>query len=199
MQRNWIGKSQGALVRFYADSSGRRIAASMASGDSQRSSTTLPLSSSPSSGASSADTNLEWEKTADYIEVFTTRPDTLCGVTFLVLAPEHPLVETITTDEKRAEVADYVAKAGAKTDVQRQEQTEKTGVFTGRYASNPITNDQIPIWVADYVLMGYGTGAIMAVPAHDERDWEFASKYGLEIRQVISGGDTKKVCSPWVW
>ncbi len=125
------------------------------------------------------------------LEVFTTRPDTLFGATFMVLAPEHPLVDVITTDDKRAEVQKYVEAAGAKTDVARQEQTEKTGVFTGRYAVNPAGGEQIPIWIADYVLMGYGTGAIMAVPAHDERDFEFAKKYGLQIRQVISGSDVE--------
>lgn len=126
------------------------------------------------------------------VEVFTTRPDTLFGATFLVLAPEHPLVDTLVTDDHRAEVQKYVAAAGAKTDVARQEETEKTGVFTGRYAVNPVSDQQIPIWVADYVLMGYGSGAIMAVPAHDERDFEFARVFGLEIRQVIDGGDVEE-------
>lgn len=123
------------------------------------------------------------------IEVFTTRPDTIFGATFIVLAPEHPLVELIVTDQQRTAVHEYVTMAGTKTDVQRQEEVEKTGVFTGRYGVNPLNGEQVPIWIADYVLMGYGTGAIMAVPAHDERDYEFAKKYGLEITQVISGGD----------
>ena len=125
------------------------------------------------------------------IEVFTTRPDTLFGATFIVIAPEHPLVDVIATDDHKTEVQKYVKAAGAKTDVERQEEVEKTGVFTGRYATSPVNGEQMPIWVADYVLMGYGTGAIMAVPAHDERDWEFANKYGLQIRQVILGGDVK--------
>jgi len=113
------------------------------------------------------------------VEVFTTRPDTLWGATFLVLAPEHPFVAEIANDEVKA----YVREASRKSAIERQ--AGKTGVFTGRYAVNPATGEQIPIWVADYVLMGYGTGAIMAVPAHDQRDFEFARQFGLEIRVVI--------------
>jgi len=124
---------------------------------------------------------------SDALTVFTTRPDTLFGVTFMVIAPEHPLVDVIISDTQRPAVSQYVNQAGKKTDVARMEEKDKTGVFTGTYAVNPATNEQIPIWVADYVLMGYGTGAIMAVPAHDERDFEFAHKYGLEIKQVIEG------------
>ena len=145
MQRNWIGRSQGARIKFPVDG------------------------------------------TEEVLEVFTTRPDTIFGVTYMVVAPEHPLVDVITTEEQRSAVAQYVEKAGSKTDVDRMEAKQKTGVFTGRYAVNPATNEQIPIWVGDYVLMGYGTGAIMAVPAHDERDFEFATTHGLEIRQVIAG------------
>ena len=145
MQRNWVGRSHGARIKFAIDG------------------------------------------TSEVLEVFTTRPDTIFGVTYMVLAPEHELIESIVSDEKRDEVRAYVEKAGTKTDVDRLEAKEKTGVFTGRYAVNPATNEQIPIWVGDYVLMGYGTGAIMAVPAHDERDFEFARTYGLEIRQVIVG------------
>jgi leucyl-tRNA synthetase len=126
------------------------------------------------------------------IEVFTTRPDTIWGATFLVLAPDHPLVERLTTPERKAEVDAYVVPALRQTDVQREAaDREKTGVFTGGYAINPANGERIPVWTADYVLMGYGTGAIMAVPAHDERDLEFARKFGLEIKQVIdaeSGG-----------
>ncbi|GGK15229.1 leucine--tRNA ligase [Deinococcus malanensis] len=118
--------------------------------------------------------------------VFTTRPDTLMGATFLVLAPEHAKVRELTTDEQRAEVEAYVEAAGRKTDVERQQDSgEKTGVFTGSFATHPITGHQLPIWVADYVLVTYGTGSIMAVPAHDERDFAFARKFGLEIREVI--------------
>ncbi len=118
--------------------------------------------------------------------VFTTRPDTLWGATFMVMAPEHPLVDEIMTDDQRAEVEDYIAQAARSSDIERQSvEREKTGVFTGAYAINPVNQERIPIWVADYVLMTYGSGAIMAVPAHDERDFAFARKYGLEVRVVI--------------
>lgn len=121
----------------------------------------------------------------DSLEVFTTRADTLFGATFMVMAPEHPLVSQITTKAQQEEVEAYANSAGKKTDVDRMSQAEKTGVFTGAYAINPVNNEKIPIWVADYVLMGYGTGAIMAVPAHDERDYEFAKKYDLPIVEVV--------------
>ncbi len=122
----------------------------------------------------------------DLIPVFTTRPDTLWGATFMVLAPEHPLVEKLTTDEQRAEVEAYVAAAARKTEIDRTaEGKAKTGVFTGGYAINPVNGERIPIWVADYVLISYGSGAIMAVPAHDQRDFEFARQYNLPIRIVI--------------
>ncbi len=151
MQRNWIGRSEGADVEF------------------------------PVVGLD------------EKITVFTTRPDTLFGATYMVLAPEHPLVEKITTDEYREQVKQYQKQASQKSDLERTElQKEKTGVFTGGYAINPVNNEKIPIWVADYVLISYGTGAIMAVPAHDERDYEFAKKYNLPIREVISGGDISK-------
>jgi leucyl-tRNA synthetase len=122
----------------------------------------------------------------DPIEVFTTRPDTLWGATFMVLAPEHPLVEKITTPGQKDAVEVYTREVLRQTDIQREAtDKEKTGVFTGGYAVNPVNDELIPIWVADYVLMTYGTGAIMAVPAHDQRDFEFARKFGLEIRPVI--------------
>ncbi len=122
--------------------------------------------------------------------IFTTRPDTLFGATYCVLAPEHPLVETIATQDRKAVVDAYVAEAKNKTDLQRTDLAkEKTGVFTGAYAINPCNDEAIPIWVADYVLMSYGTGAIMAVPGHDERDHEFARAFGLPIIEVVSGGD----------
>jgi leucyl-tRNA synthetase len=127
------------------------------------------------------------------IPVFTTRPDTLFGATFMVLAPEHPLVEKLTTPDRRAEVEAYVRRAEQATEIERAStERAKSGVFTGAYAINPINNEPIPIWVADYVLKGYGTGAIMAVPAHDQRDFEFARRYGLPIRLVyqIPGGPT---------
>jgi leucyl-tRNA synthetase len=148
MQRNWIGRSEGADILFRVE-----------------------------------------ESTID-IEVFTTRADTLFGATFFVLAPEHPLVpELVRGAPEEAEVLEYVRRTGARTVVER-EQKEKDGVFTGRHAINPATGKQIPIWVADYVLMEYGTGAIMAVPAHDERDFAFAERYGLEIRQVVAPAES---------
>jgi leucyl-tRNA synthetase len=123
----------------------------------------------------------------EVVRIYTTRPDTLFGATFMVLAPEHPLVERITTDEHRARVKEYVEKARKETEIDRlSTERPKTGVATGGFAINPVNGEQIPIWVADYVLMTYGTGAIMAVPAHDERDFEFAKTYGLPIRIVIA-------------
>jgi leucyl-tRNA synthetase len=119
------------------------------------------------------------------LRVFTTRPDTLWGATFMVVAPEHPLVDSLTTPEHRAEVEEYRARASRETEIERQNaERVKTGVFTGSYAINPVNSTRIPIWIADYVLMGYGTGAIMAVPAHDERDFEFARKFDIPIRLV---------------
>jgi len=155
-QRNWIGRSEGARLHF-------------------------PLSGAAASEGAEAD------RQAERIEVFTTRPDTLFGATFMVLAPEHPLVERLTTDERRAEVEAYVRAAAAVDLVERQktDEREKTGVFTGGYARNPATGEDIPVWVADYVLMDYGTGAIMAVPGHDQRDFDFARQFGLGIVQVV--------------
>lgn len=125
--------------------------------------------------------------------VFTTRPDTLFGATYCVLAPEHELVMKITTSDKMDDVKAYVEKAASKSDLERTElNKEKTGVFTGAYAINPVNNKKIPIWISDYVLASYGTGAIMAVPAHDERDYEFANKFGIEIIPVLEGGDVSK-------
>ena len=149
MQRNWIGRSEGANVYF------------------------------------------DLVDVDDSLEVYTTRPDTLFGATYMVLAPEHDLVDQITTEEYRAAVEDYRDKALQKSDVERQKEG-KTGVFTGGYAVNPVNGEEIPVWVADYVLASYGTGAIMAVPAHDERDYEFARKYDLPIREVVEGGDIEK-------
>ena len=144
MQRNWIGKSQGAEIDF-------------------------AVVDSP-----------------EVIKVFTTRPDTLFGATFMVLAPEHPLVPAITAQNQNQVVSDYIKATQAKSDIERQDtDREKTGVFTGAYALNPVTKEQIPIWISDYVLIGYGTGAIMAVPAHDQRDGEFATKFNLPIVHVV--------------
>jgi len=129
-------------------------------------------------------------ETDDDIEVFTTRPDTLWGATFMVLAPEHPLVPKLTSDSQEEEVAAYQDQAKQMGDIQRESaEREKTGVFTGAYAINPVNNNKIPVWIADYVMMGYGTGAIMAVPAHDQRDFEFARKFDLPIEVVIQPSD----------
>ncbi|GEB40433.1 leucine--tRNA ligase [Leuconostoc lactis] len=128
--------------------------------------------------------------TDDKIEVYTTRPDTLFGASYMVLAPEHPLVDQIVSAEQAQAVADYRASIAAKSDLERTDlNKDKTGVFTGAYGINPVNGEQLPIWIADYVLASYGTGAIMAVPAHDERDYEFAKKFDLDIKPVITGGD----------
>lgn len=131
------------------------------------------------------------------LKVFTTRPDTLYGATFIVLAPEHPLVADITTEEYKADITSYAKSSIVKSEVERQQDAdkEKTGLFTGAYATNPVNNKKIPIWVADYVLMGYGTGAIMAVPAHDERDFAFAKKFDLDITRVVSNNEPDEDCT----
>lgn len=149
MQRNWIGKSAGAEVRFQIDEHN--------------------------------------------VDVFTTRPDTLFGATYMVLAPEHRLVDLITTDDARESVEAYRKKVSTKSDLERTDLAkEKTGAFTGAYATNPVNGEQVPVWIADYVLISYGTGAVMAVPAHDERDYEFAKTFDLPIRAVVSGGNIDK-------
>lgn len=151
MQRNWIGKSEGADVIFSIKNSDEKIT------------------------------------------VYTTRPDTLFGATYMVLAPEHPLVEKITSPEQKEKVEKYQETASHKSDLERTDLAkDKTGVFTGAFAINPVNQKEIPIWVSDYVLMSYGTGAIMSVPAHDQRDYEFAKKFDLPIVQVISGGNIEK-------
>ena len=148
MQRNWIGRSEGAEVDFKIDGQNENL------------------------------------------RVYTTRPDTLFGATYMVIAPEHPLVDALTQAEQAAEVKAYQKKASHKSDLERTELAkDKSGVFTGSFAINPVNGKKIPIWISDYVLITYGTGAIMAVPAHDQRDWEFATKFGLDIIEVISGGD----------
>lgn len=127
------------------------------------------------------------------LTVFTTRPDTLFGATYCVLAPEHELVAAITTEERRAAVEAYVDQAARKSDLERTDLAkDKTGVFTGAYAVNPVNGEKVPIWIADYVLGGYGTGAIMAVPGHDERDWAFARKFGLPVVEVVQGGNLEE-------
>ena len=151
IQRNWIGKSIGAEVKFEVDG------------------------------------------TSESFVVFTTRCDTLFGATYCVLSPEHPLVDKITTPEQKEAVENYKAECAKKSDLERTElNKDKTGVFTGSYAINPVNGVKIPIWISDYVLVTYGTGAIMAVPAHDERDYAFAKKFGLDIIQVLEGGDISK-------
>lgn len=151
MQRNWIGRSEGAEVTFSIDG---------------------------------------FDKT---FTVFTTRPDTLFGATYAVLSPEHPFVYQITSDSQKEAIEEYKQKVASKSELERTELSkEKTGVFTGAYAVNPANGEKLPIWIADYVLMSYGTGAIMAVPAHDERDYEFAVKFELPVREVVAGGDVSK-------
>src|SRR6185503_579511 len=133
-----------------------------------------------------AEVNFAVDGNDQKIAVFTTRPDTLFGATFLVLAPEHPAVQAITTAEQKEAVEAYVRQAEARTDIDRADQSrEKTGVFTGGYVINPVNGAKIPVWVADYALMGYGTGAVMACPAHDDRDFAFATKFDLPIINVI--------------
>ena len=140
-----------------------------------------------------AEVTFKVDGTEETFTVFTTRPDTLFGATYCVLSPEHPLVKKITTDEHKEEVEEYIKKAASKSDLERTElNKEKTGAFTGSFAINPVNNKKIPIWISDYVLMTYGTGSIMAVPAHDTRDYEFASKFGIEIIPVLEGGDISK-------
>ena len=126
------------------------------------------------------------------LRVFTTRPDTLFGATYIVLAPEHALVDVITTGAQHVAIETYRNASLHKSDLARQEEKTKTGVFTGGHVINPVNGEKLPVWIADYVLMGYGTGAIMAVPGHDQRDWEFARAYGLPIREVVAGGDVTR-------
>lgn len=148
MQRNWIGRSEGADVTF------------------------------------------TFEATGEEVKVFTTRPDTLYGATYLVLAPEHPAVKKVTVDDRKTDVQEYIDKVTHKSELERTELSkEKTGVFTGGYAIHPVSGEKVPVWIADYVLVSYGSGAIMAVPAHDERDYEFAKTFELPIVEVVEGGD----------
>jgi leucyl-tRNA synthetase len=159
MQRNWIGRSEGAEIRFTAEIDGQR----------------------------------------EEIPVFTTRPDTIYGVTFFVLAPEHPWVQKIASSAQRAVVEEYVEQARRMTEIERMStEKEKTGVFTGGYVINPLNGEQVPVWIADYVLMGYGSGAIMGVPAHDQRDFEFARKFDIPIREVIRPVDAE-ASDPATW
>jgi len=150
LQRNWIGRSEGAEVVFQIEDDERKL------------------------------------------RVFTTRPDTLFGATYMVMSPEHPWVAGLCDAACIGSVKAYCAEAARRSDLDRQTCKDKTGVFTGRYAINPVNGRRIPVWIADYVMMGYGTGAIMAVPAHDQRDWEFARSFDLPVVQVIEGGDIEK-------
>jgi len=153
LQKNWIGRSEGAEVDF--------------------------------------------EVQGHKVTVFTTRPDTLFGATYMVLAPEHPLVAEITTAEQKAAVEAYQKSISSKSDMDRGDlNKDKSGVFTGAFAINPVNSEPIPVWIADYVMMGYGTGAIMAVPAHDERDFEFANKFSLEIKEVVAAVYDRRTCPP---
>lgn len=132
-------------------------------------------------------------ESGESIEVFTTRPDTLFGATYMVLAPEHELVSKLTTEDKKSEIEAYIEKAALKSDLERTELAkDKTGVHTGSYAINPVNGKKVPVWISDYVLATYGTGAIMAVPAHDQRDWEFAKEFNLDIVPVLEGGNIEK-------
>ncbi|MDB4907643.1 MAG: leucyl-tRNA synthetase class Ia [Gemmatimonadetes bacterium] len=171
-QRNWIGRSEGAELVF-------------------------PVQDVYEYAGSATVSGMSGEMTAEQlaVRVFTTRPDTIFGATYLVLAPEHPLVAQVTTDEQRSEVEDYQVRASKQDLVARKTVKEKTGAFTGGYATNPGTGELVPIWIADYVLMEYGTGAIMAVPGHDERDHEFALAFGLPIVRVV-GADAHHVAAP---
>ncbi len=178
LQRNWIGKSTGAEVDFFI-------------GDKESDRTTDGFDVWKSSRR---DSGLPSEPGEEVLRVYTTRPDTLFGATYMVLAPEHPYVERLTTAEQAEEVAKYQRQASLKSDLDRTDLAkEKTGVFTGSYAFNPVNGEQVPIWIADYVLISYGTGAIMAVPAHDERDFEFAKEFQLPIKTVVSANDQ------WLW
>ncbi|PIE55366.1 MAG: leucine--tRNA ligase [Dethiosulfovibrio peptidovorans] len=140
-----------------------------------------------------ADVTFPVEGQSQGLTVYTTRPDTLFGATYMVLAPEHPLVEAITTDKQRPAVEAYIRQASLKSDLERTELSkEKSGVFTGGYGINPVNGQRVPIWISDYILISYGTGAIMAVPAHDQRDWEFARAFDLPVIPVLDGGDVTK-------
>jgi leucyl-tRNA synthetase len=174
LQRNWIGRSTGAEVDFFiGDGSGTPDQQAFAEWKARREQSGYP----PKPGD-------------DVLRIYTTRPDTLYGATYMVVAPEHPLVERLTTDEHKSAVEAYRQQAARKSDLDRTDLAKhKTGEFTGSYAINPANGEAVPIWVADYVLISYGTGAIMAVPAHDERDFEFAQQFNIPIKAVLDPGD----------
>jgi len=181
LQRNWIGRSTGAEVDFYIGPSrhpdGKPDPQEYQSWLTQRAATGYPRKPGD-----------------DVLRIYTTRPDTLFGATYMVIAPEHPLVERLTLSQHAEAVRNYCQQAARKSELDRTDLAkEKTGVFTGSYAINPVNDQPIPIWVADYVLISYGTGAIMAVPAHDTRDFEFARKFELPIVAVVDPGDAPEV------
>ncbi|QDU57827.1 leucine--tRNA ligase [Aeoliella mucimassa] len=178
LQRNWIGKSTGAEVDFYV-------------GTGESSGATSSVSAEYKSWTKTrSETGYPEKPTDEVLRIYTTRPDTLYGATYMVIAPEHPYVDRLTTADNAKAVNKYCEAAAMKSDLDRTELAkEKTGVFTGSYAINPVNGEPVPIWVADYVLISYGTGAIMAVPAHDERDFEFAQQFNIPIKAVIQPGD----------
>ncbi|MES2705551.1 MAG: class I tRNA ligase family protein [Verrucomicrobiota bacterium] len=179
LQKNWIGRSEGAEVQFSVFSS----QFSEAAGEEAGAGGAVPLKT-------------ENCPTENFFTIFTTRPDTLFGATYMVLAPEHPLVAQMTTPDQKAAVEAYVQACASKSDMDRGDlNKDKSGVFTGAFAVNPVNREKIPVWIADYVMMGYGTGAIMAVPAHDERDFEFARKFELPIRPVLGSTGVSPVRS----
>ncbi len=170
LQRNWIGRSEGAEVDFFIGSGADDLDGAFGTWKSDRAASGFPA-----------------EPDDDVLRVYTTRPDTLFGATYMVVAPEHPFVDRLTTPEQKSAVDEYCRKASLKSDLDRTDLAkEKTGVFTGSCAVNPVNGKQVPVWVADYVLISYGTGAIMAVPAHDLRDWEFAVEFDLDIIPVVA-------------
>lgn len=168
LQKNWIGRSTGAEVDFFVG----------------------PEGEFENFKVSQAKKGFTRKPSEDVLRVYTTRPDTLYGATYMVIAPEHPYIDRLTTDSQKDKVKTYCEKSAHKSDLERTDLAkEKTGVFTGSYAINPVSGEQVPIWIADYVLISYGTGAIMAVPAHDERDFEFAKQYEIPIKAVVDPGD----------
>ncbi len=180
LQRNWIGKSIGAEVDFLVESGELRV-------ESQKEAHGFLTVGHDDWKSARGKSGFPTHPEPNVIRVYTTRPDTLFGVTYMVLAPEHPLVDTITTPAQRAAVDAYRQKAALKSDLDRTDLAkEKSGIFTGGYAINTVNCERIPVWIADYVLISYGTGAIMAVPAHDERDMEFAKQYGIDIKPVVA-------------
>ena len=182
LQKDWIGRSVGAEVDFYVGQ------ASKGTGDRNQGTGEKDFQEWKSARAK---TGFLKKSDADVLRVYTTRPDTLFGATYMVIAPEHPFVDRLTTPDQAPAVKAYVEKAASKSDRDRQEATKtKTGVFTGSYAINPVNGQPVPVWIADYVLWGYGTGAIMAVPAHDERDFEFAKQFNLPVIAVVDPGDS---------